>query len=288
MNQHPSFTQQTRRGSSAFTILRNLAVAAGLAGASGVAPAAEPAPPASAVPGFSDVVLARSVLSALDTEAELRGVNLVVSVVDRVAVIGGAVPSTAVSKRAEQLVRKVDGVLDVRNTCFVASTPDPLLKVVAARPGSSLPPRPAMTGLPGVLTNQLSPELPVPRGLNVAASEPTGSKVVAFRPPSAVAEAVLGAPVGPAGQGHAPTIPAPATAPGVLTGAAPGVDGLLAAARDVTRTEPRFAKLTVEKRNGVLVIGGSAPLASDAWDFARKLQTIPGLPPVAVGLVAGK
>src|SRR5262245_40245728 len=126
MNQHPLFAQHTRRGRSAFAILRNLAVVAGLTALVGFAPAAEPTPPVSAVPGFSDVVLARSVLSALDSEPELRGINLVVSVVDRVAVIGGAVPNAAVSKRAEQLVRKIEGVQDVRNTCFVAATPDPL------------------------------------------------------------------------------------------------------------------------------------------------------------------
>ena len=50
----------------------------------------------------------------------------------------------------------------------------------------------------------------------------------------------------------------------------------------------RFAKLTVEVRQDVLVIGGSAPKVSDAWDFAEKLGKIPGVPRVAVGPVAGK
>ena len=36
-------------------------------------------------------------VAALDAEAELRGVNLVVSVVDGVAVIGGPVPNAAIS-----------------------------------------------------------------------------------------------------------------------------------------------------------------------------------------------
>src|SRR5205823_8814002 len=133
----------------------------------------------------------------------LRGVNLVVSVVDRVAVIGGPVPSPAAAKRAEQVVRKLEGISDVRNNCFVATSPDPLLKAVADRVGSSLPPRPVMAELPGVLTNQLTPPAPVspfppaaPPGAvadgSAAGRPPT---VVALRPP--LSGGVLGAPVGP-------------------------------------------------------------------------------------------
>lgn len=289
MSQHLLFAQHARRGQTAFTILRSLALTAGLTATTDIAFAADPAPPASAVPGFSDVVLARSVLAALDAEPELRGVNLVVSVVDRVAVIGGAVPSAAVSKRAEQVVHKVEGVKDVRNSCFVAATPDPLLKAIANRQDSMLPPRPVMAGLPGVLTNQLSPDLPLPPSMNVAASEPAGSKVVALRPSNAGAASVLGAPVGPVGSGiSTASPPVPATAPGVLTGTAPVTDNLLIAAGEARKADSRFAKLTVELRNGTLVVGGSAPQASDAWDFAKKLQTLPGVTRVAVGAINGK
>lgn len=290
MSQHLLFAQHTRRGRTAFAILRSLAFAAGLTATADVALAADPVPPASAVPGLSDVVLARSVLAALDAEPELRGVNLVVSVVDRVAVIGGGVPSAAVSKRAEQVVHKVKGVKDVRNVCFVAATPDPLLKAVANKHDTMLPPRPVMAGLPGVLTNQLSPDVPLPPSMNVAVSEPAGSKVVALRPPSAGVVSVLGAPVGPLGSGIVVVSPppVPAIAPGVLTGTAATADNVLVAAGEARKTDPRFAKLTVELRNGTLVVGGSAPLASDAWDFAKKLQTLPGVTRVAVGAVNGK
>ena len=102
-------------------------------------------------------MLARSALAALDAEAELRGVNLVVSVVDGVAVIGGPVPNAAISKRAERIVRAVEGMKDVRNTCFVSTGPDPLLKAVAVKAASELPPRPVMGELPGVLTISCPP-----------------------------------------------------------------------------------------------------------------------------------
>ena len=269
-----------------FAILRILAVVAALAGSVSVAAAADSAPPSSAAPGLSDIVLARSALAALDAETELRGVNLVVSVVDGVAVIGGPVPSIAVSRRAERIVRAVEGMKDVRNTCFISTGPDPLLKAVAVKAG--LPPRPVMGELPGVLTNQLpAPVSPFPPN-TVASAIEMDSTVVARKPPLSAGNTgnVLGAPVGPAGT-SAPTTPAlPTTVPGTLTSAPAG--GLLNAASEMRKTEARFTNLTVDLQGGVLMVSGSAPRASDAWDFAQKLRQMPGVSRVAVGAVAGK
>jgi hypothetical protein len=61
-----------------------------------------------------------------------------------------------------------------------------------------------------------------------------------------------------------------------------------AAIEELRRSEPRFARLTVESRAGVLVIGGAAPLVADAWDYADKLRGVPGVTRVAVGNVQGK
>src|SRR5262245_32998796 len=159
-----------RRGRRRFTILCILAAGVGSVSAIGIANAADPVPvsggvtaPASpASPATGDVVLARSALAALDADPDLKGVNLVVSVVDRVAVIGGPVATAKQAKRAEEIVRGVPGIADVRNTCFVSAGPDPLLRSIAERV-SSLPPRPMMYELPGVLTNHLTPAtLPEP------------------------------------------------------------------------------------------------------------------------------
>jgi hypothetical protein len=269
-----------------FAILRILAVVAVLAGFASGSTAADPAPPSSAAPGLSDIVLARSALAALDAEAELRGVNLIVSVVDGVAVIGGPVPSTIVSRRAERIVRAVEGMKDVRNTCFISTGPDPLLKAVAVKAG--LPPRPVMGELPGVLTNQLpAPVSPFPPN-TVASAIEMDSTVVVRKPSLSAGNTgnILGAPVGPAGTA-APTTPAlPTTAPGTLTSAPAG--GLLSTASEMRKTEARFTNLTVDLQGGVLMVGGSAPRASDAWDFAQKLRQMPGVSRVAVGAVAGK
>jgi hypothetical protein len=269
-----------------FAILRIFAVVAALAGFASAAMAVDPTPPSSAAPGLPDIVLARSALAALDAEAELKGVNLVVSVVDSVAVIGGPVPNIAVSRRAERVIRAVEGMKDVRNTCFISTGPDPLLKAVAVKAG--LPPRPVMGELPGVLTNQLpAPVSPFPPN-TVASAIEMDSTVVAQKPPLSAGNTgnILGAPVGPVGTA-APTSPAlPTTAPGTLT-SAPAA-GLLNAASDMRKTEARFTNLTVDLQGGVLMVGGSAPRASDAWDFAQKLRQMPGVSRVAVGAVAGK
>jgi hypothetical protein len=118
----------------------------------------------------------------------------------------------------------------------------------------------------------------IPHG-GLAMADPPG--IVVARKPSGET-GILGAPVAPATPGAPPSPPA---TPGVLTGTA---NDLLAAAERVRKTEPRFAGLTVETRHDTLVVGGTAPQASDAWDFAKKLQTLPGVGRVAVGAVAGK
>ena len=191
----------------------------------------------------------------------------------------------------------------MRNNCFVALGPDPLLRPFADRMGSTLPPRPTMFDLPGVLTNHLTPTAPFPESApvnpatTIAMADPPGAVVV--RKPAGE-PGLLGAPVGPAGPAApgsaAPTPVAtpslPPAAPGVLTGTLPPVPGtanaVLAAAHEVRKADPRFARLTVEFRDGTLTVGGSAALASDAWDFAQKLRTVPGVTRVAVGAVAGR
>jgi hypothetical protein len=229
--------------------------------------------------------MARSALAALDADPDLKNLNLIVSVVDRVAVIGGPVPTPRHSRRAEEIVRSVEGIAEVRNNCFVALGPDPLLRAVAERMGSSLPPRPTMYQIPGVLTNYFTPDSADPRPTNpgnaVAAAAPRATVVV--RKPAGEA-GLLGAPVPPAGAGQV-AAPVPHNSPAILTGNA---DRVLSAANELKKQEPRFSNLTVELRGSILVIGGTAPAASDAWDFAKLAQSIPGVSRIAVAAVAGK
>lgn len=257
-----------------------LALAA-LAGLAGTAPAAE------APAGTSDVLLARSAFAALDADPILRDAGLVVSVVDRVAVIGGPVGSTDAGKRAAWVIHKVPGIAEVKNRCFVQSGPDPLLRAVAERTG---PRRPFIPELPPIVPGAKAPPaaLPPPGAADVAPPFPA-ERVVGFRPPT---DSVLLPPVAPL---TAPLIPpaAPrATVPATTTPSAP-VKGtptgrpadVLTAAGTVRTGSPKFAALTVEVRDGTLVIGGAAARTADAWEFAQALRRLPGVSRVAVGAV---
>jgi hypothetical protein len=253
--------------------------------------------------GVSDAVLARTILTALDADNELRGVNIVVSVVDRVAVIGGPVASAAISKRAEWLVRQVPGIEEVRNGCFVASGPDPLLKAVATRIGSTPSPKPSMAELPGVLPGSQSPAMTSPQmgaaGPITVAAAPANNTVIARKAPIASGEAMglLGAPVGGSNSGPAmpsgPDSAVAATVPGKLTGTNAATVALkpgdvLAAVKDIKKSSSRYAKLAVDLNDGVLVISGTAARATDAWDLAQHLRQVPGINRVVVGAVTVK
>lgn len=266
------------------------------------ASAAAPAAP----PAMTDVVLARSALAAIDADPALREVNLIVSIVDRAAVIGGPVPSVDIGKRAEAVVRGIAGITDVKNRCFVQDKPDPLLKAVAdriaagprpltaelppvaspVRPAatSDAAPRPADTGF-AVLTPP-APVLPV--AAPVVQAE---TVVVASRPPTlsaapATDAGFLGAPgssrLGVLTTGSSP----PLTAPAATFPARP--TDVLASADAIRKADARYAALTTELRDGTVVVGGRAARLSDAWDFAQALRRVPGVARVAVGGVGIK
>ncbi|MFO0822793.1 MAG: BON domain-containing protein [Gemmataceae bacterium] len=304
MNPHPMNSPQTQRKRLPFAIplafttalgigiVARFAPAAVTSGDNGRDPGFEPETPALVVAEqpakveLSDVMLARTALTALDNDAEVRGANIVLSIVDRVAVLGGPVNGLRQSKRIEEIVRGIPGIADVRNNCFVSQGPDPLLSSVGERMASSLPPRPTLFELPGVLTGTMAPSFPKAGndpGNNVASATPAGT-VVVQRPP--METSVLGTPVSPATPAPITVKPSPqpVASPGTLTANRADV---LAMAAVVRKTEARFANLTVEIRDGVLVISGSAPRPADAWDFAEKLRVLPGVARVAIGNVIG-
>jgi hypothetical protein len=301
-----------RRVCSRFAILRshlggqarNLMVAVGLTGIVGTSLADPPMPNLpSRSEAVSNTALSRSVRLAIDADPELRGVNLVVSVVDGVAVIGGPVSSPSVAKRVEWVVRRVPDIKDVKNGCFVISGPDPLMTALAEKMGTAPPTRPAMPELPGVLTGSQPPALsfpPLPNAQNssLVATAPNPNTVVAQKP-SIPAGGVLGAPVSPVGAGAGSTPSSgnePASNPGPVLGkltasggtAQTNANGILMSAANVKKVEARFANLTIELNNGILQIGGTSPRASDAWDLAEKLRQIPGVTRVVIAQMPGK
>lgn len=249
-------------------------------------PAPAPAETAALTPmapaGRSDVVLARAALAALDSEPELRGLNVIVSVVDGVAVLGGAVSHPRQAQRLEEVVRSVPGIIEVRNGCFVCPGPDPLLRAVAERTGTARSQQPVVPRLPGILTNDPQPAPPW-AGFPVAAEPPAGRRnpeTVVARRPAGGTDHFLGAPVRvePVA-GHLPHGPAA----GCLT--SQHTTPLPAAIRAILLAEPRFNGLTVRFADGVVWIGSPPSRAADAWALADRLRHVPDVVRVVVGEV---
>lgn len=262
-----------------------------------IPPAAAPsAPPEATAPvqaavTISDVTLARTVLVAMDADPLLKDVNIIVSVVDRGAVIGGPVSSEEIKKRAEEIVRSVRGIESVKNTCFVQADPDPLLRAMIERLRPGVRPT-DVTALPGVAIAPTAPEgylPPVPQqpASDLLASANNSNTRVA-QSPSLPGINILGAPVSP----YSPSatakvpVPSPTPTPGSLTSSSTTVAkpaDIQAAATAIRKNDARFARLAVElKPDGGLYVTGWSAKAKDAWDFATELRKIPGVPHVGV------
>ncbi|HEX4612852.1 MAG TPA: BON domain-containing protein [Urbifossiella sp.] len=262
---------------------RLLAAAALAAGAAGFAPHGRTAEADPAAAAVADVALARAALSVLDADQYLRDYNLVVSVVDRVAVVGGPVASAELKARAEDLVRRVPGVRAVRNGCFVQAGDEPLLRAMAAasRPLPVLPPvvipvRP--TAASAAPSDELVAAAPRPEP-----APATGERSVVTRRPVSPGENVLLPPVAARPAAFTQIVASyPAAPPAVLTGR-PALADAVDAAR---RSEPRFAGLRTDLRDdGGVLISGTARHPSDAWDLAERVRAVPGVARVAVGPV---
>lgn len=267
------------------SLLRTLAAAGCLAVAGAPGSSADPLPPPAQSVALSDVALAREALMALDADPVLKHVNLIVSVVDRGAVIGGPVANEDVKKRAEAVVRGVPGISSVKNACFVEADADPLMRAAAAR----LKAPPATDAVPSVLPlvgaptapGGTLPPLPPVAPTDLVAVRP-GSATVAQRPPLGPPVGLLGAPTAIASA--KPPVGGP-TAPGALTAHA----DLLAAVAAVRKTDTRFARATVEpKPNGALYVSGWVAEPAHALAFAEKLRELPGVKLVVVNPVLMK
>ena len=253
-------------------------------------------------PGVADAMLARSALAALDADPQLREVNLVVSVVDRVAVLGGSVPSDDHARRATGVVRRVVGIADVRNRCFVQATADPLIRAVTDRlspppvrrppnhelPGMVRPPRPAESfpdgsSAPGGTALAATPIGPKPV---VALKIPTESG----RRPSLLLDPVDAAtrsrPTDLATQGLVPVrLAAVAQGPAVPVALPTRSTEIQRSLLYLRQSDPRFDRLAVDFRDGTVFLTGYTPRNGDAWDFADSARRLPGVRRVVVGAV---
>lgn len=230
--------------------------------------------------------------------------NLLVNVIDGVAVIGGPVPDDKLGAVIESVVSQIDGVARVKVSVWVMSLgqTDPL----AARLEEKLNPRPTPPPAPAVTLSMPgdSPSRPEPR----SDPRPTGSVTTRTQPaPSAAPPSILLPPVPsaertslaphtsrPPGAEPPEYTPIPATNLPTEPIPEPRAASVRAAApREVERAteseawkrDPRFARLTVDVRNGTATIGGRARSHTAAWELAEEVRNWPAVDRVVVGRV---
>ena len=228
------------------------------------------AAPAAAQPP-TDVVLEQRLATALAADPRLAG--LTVSVVDRVAVVGGPVPDPAAKRAADAAVRAVDGLSAVRLNCWVPLSADPYADRVRDRlsPPKPAPPVPAPLpsgDLPPLALPVLGGWLPPP--LPSAPSAPPAPEPVTAERQTVDRRGWLGSPV--AGGGTIPPAGVPAVPPARFA--------------RLTAADARFRRLTVDvSPAGVAVIGGTGDPAA-GWELADVLRHQPGVTRGVVGAIA--
>lgn len=244
-------------------------------------------PPAQPV---SDVELALKVRNALAAEPDLAGLNLLISVRDRVALVGGPVPASAVPARIETVLKALPGLDGAKVSCWVATADDPLQKLVADRmkappAGPLVPPLALPVQVPP--SNWPSP-LDTPPPVAVVATEdrrPTGIVTVQrFAPP---AGGFLLDPIARGGE-PLPMLPMPAavvaaypTIPSPSVPTTPSDDPFAAA----KASNARFAGLSATPSKGTVVIAGRVSRDADVWAFADAVRKLPGVTRVIIGRV---
>lgn len=270
-----------------------------------IAVIADPPRPSPIAAPDSDAILALNARAAIAADPALADLNLLVSVADRVAVVGGPVPDAALSGRVEAVLRKVAGLTDVKVSCWVPAAADPLQEMVGNRlkTASAPPTATAVASLPPVLgIRNFAPPTPAgpwaPAHAPPAADpRPVGQVTVQRVVPPPNITAFLLPPVAPPGAAVTP-LPMPASGvtvptatyptippPAVPTAPADSAVELAPLLADLRAREPRFAGLTVALRGGTAVIAGSAALAADAWDLAAAVRGAAGVDRVVVGAV---
>ena len=228
----------------------------------------------------SDAVLAINAKAALADDPVLKNLNLMLSVVDRVAVVGGPVPNEDAIKRIESILSNVERLSTYRVTCWVMPTKyDPLAdrleEELRGKPTPSVirtPPRPLVLSLP-------NPQEPRPD------RRQTGNVTVnRVEPERSVSDFLLS----PTLQNEAQAIPKPnpITIPATNVPTQPQEPSTLAQRiTAIQRGDQRFAQFQVTLRPDFLLIGGFAERDADSWAFARALRQLPGVERIVVGHV---
>lgn len=188
------------------------------------------------IPTTEQAELHRAAYSALARTDGLSGLNIGVRVLDGGTAVLWGNARPTDVALAAAVLKEVPGVVRVVNTCDPVPAADPLIARVRA--AFQPPPEPAAEG-----TNRpLPPILPV------------GERSTSKKPFEAPAQPVARL-----------LDPMPAAGP---------VD--YARIEHVRRSDPRFARLRLDLRNGRVVILGAATDPRAAWDLARQIAPLVG------------
>jgi hypothetical protein len=178
----------------------------------------------------------------LQKDALLAKLNLGVSVRGSMVTVWGNVDSSSQSRRAEDLIRQVPGVAQVRNELREASK-DPTLQALAR---TAQPPK------------VLSAEAPQPSGLLTGwptqGTAPAPPIVVSLRPPLMVE---------PPLPENVPAQPAPTT--------------LIATIDQVRKADQRFRGVRADVKDGIVQLRGTVTRWEDMLELAEKIARLPGV-----------
>lgn len=206
-------------------------------------------------PTAGDARLASVVEAMLRSDPLLGELNLGVTVEDHVATLWGPVPSADLGRRAQDLVRRVDGVADVKNDLRLA--PEPA--------DHGVQPSHPRTG------REDSPPACPPRWVAAGTRQADGIAPDARRPvPAAAASRPV---AGTATPGVVLRQPVQLLAPVPLRSA----DVLAQAILRVRTADPRFAAIECQVDAGIVRLSGAAPSWEAAYALARAVAALPGV-----------
>lgn len=252
----------------------------------------------------TDDALALQVRQAVADDPVLRPhhLSLLVNVLDGVVVIGGPVPDAKLTAAIESAAGKVPGVVRVKVSVWAVGPPatNPLADRLGEKLSDKL--RPAPAPVPGVAL--AVPTDPTARPDPSAKPDPRPTAGVAARtvpPPSVLQSPVVSvehtakaAHTRPPGAEPPEYTPIPATnlptepvlePPTPVRAAPPREAELTRADSEGWKRDPRFARLTVDVRDGTAVIAGRARTHEAAWELAEEVRVWPGVARVVVGRV---
>jgi len=227
-----------------FRVSRLTLIAVAIVFASGVAEAADPGPAKPENPALRDARLVSRARKALHDDPILSALNLGVSVRSSVATLWGTVPTPNLRSKAETIVRKVPGILDVHNELQVEAVDEPLTEFLRI--------------------NRPSP--PLAADWN--------------RPPAWLARRWTDAETTPHPAPAAP--PLVALMPPLAVGAAVPAEALALAVERVRQSDWRFLNVRAEVRGGVIRLRGTVAHGEDLMALAQAISRLPGVERVIV------